>query len=126
MLGALRGFNQSIMTLRSGSWRGSPSPPLGHDPEGKTLGIIGCGGIGRNMAKKAAAFGMKVVYYNRTKSDDITEAAYVSLDDLLGSSDVVAVSLPLNVRLLNYMATFAHKNDRLQRGISYPTKTLTR
>ncbi|EEU45635.1 uncharacterized protein NECHADRAFT_41786 [Fusarium vanettenii 77-13-4] len=104
MLGALRGFNQSIMTLRSGSWRGNPSPPLGHDPEGKTLGIIGCGGIGRNMAKKAAAFGMKVIYYNRTKSDDITEAEYVSLDDLLGSSDVIAISLPLNAATRHFLS----------------------
>ncbi|RSL49782.1 hypothetical protein CEP53_009045 [Fusarium sp. AF-6] len=104
MLGALRGFNQSIMTLRSGSWRGSPSPPLGHDPEGKTLGIIGCGGIGRNMAKKAAAFGMKVVYHNRTKSDDITEAEYVGLDELLGSSDVIAISLPLNAGTRHFLS----------------------
>ncbi|RTE82212.1 hypothetical protein BHE90_003306 [Fusarium euwallaceae] len=104
MLGALRGFNQSIMTLRSGSWRGSPSPPLGHDPEGKTLGIIGCGGIGRNMAKKAAAFGMKVVYHNRTKSDDITEAEYVGLDELLQSSDVIAISLPLNAGTRHFLS----------------------
>ncbi|KAI8674164.1 hypothetical protein NCS55_00739300 [Fusarium keratoplasticum] len=115
MLGALRGFNQSIMTLRSGSWRGSPSPPLGHDPEGKTLGIIGCGGIGRNMAKKAAAFGMKVIYYNRTKSDDITEAEYASFDDLLGSSDVIAISLPLNAATRHFLS---YKDfDKMKKGV---------
>ncbi|UPL00518.1 hypothetical protein LCI18_011452 [Fusarium solani-melongenae] len=115
MLGALRGFNQSVMTLRSGSWRGSPSPPLGHDPEGKTLGIIGCGGIGRNMARKAAAFGMKVIYYNRTKSDDITEAAYASLDDLLGSSDVIAISLPLNAATRHFLS---YKDfDKMKKGV---------
>ncbi|KAI8725500.1 hypothetical protein NCS52_00121200 [Fusarium sp. LHS14.1] len=115
MLGALRGFNQSIMTLRSGSWRGKPSPPLGHDPEGKTLGIIGCGGIGRNMAKKAAAFGMKVIYYNRTKSDDITEAEYAGLDDLLGSSDVIAISLPLNAATRHFLS---HKDfDKMKQGV---------
>ncbi|RSM20724.1 hypothetical protein CDV31_000413 [Fusarium ambrosium] len=114
-LGALRGFNQSIMTLRSGSWRGSPSPPLGHDPEGKTLGIIGCGGIGRNMAKKAAAFGMKVVYHNRTKSDDITEAEYVSLDELLESSDVIAISLPLNAGTRHFLS---YKDfDKMKHGV---------
>ncbi|KAJ4157622.1 glyoxylate reductase [Fusarium falciforme] len=115
MLGALRGFNQSIMTLRSGSWRGNPSPPLGHDPEGKTLGIIGCGGIGRNMAKKAAAFGMKVVYYNRTKSDDITEAAYVNLDDLIESSDVIAISLPLNAATRHFLSF--KDFDKMKRGV---------
>ncbi|KAM6528840.1 glyoxylate reductase, variant 2 [Fusarium falciforme] len=115
MLGALRGFNQSIMTLHSGSWRGSPSPPLGHDPEGKTLGIIGCGGIGRNMAKKAAAFGMKVIYYNRTKSDDITEAAYVNLDDLIESSDVIAISLPLNAATRHFLS---YKDfDKMKQGV---------
>jgi glyoxylate reductase len=52
ILGALRGFNASMMNLRDGSWKGHPPPPLGHDPQGKVLGIVGMGGIGRNLKKK--------------------------------------------------------------------------
>ncbi|KAF4633805.1 hypothetical protein G7Y89_g4306 [Cudoniella acicularis] len=66
ILGALRGFNTSMMALRNGHWKGSPPPPLGHDPQGKVLGILGMGGIGRNLMKKAAAFGMTTQYYNRS------------------------------------------------------------
>jgi glyoxylate reductase len=103
ILGALRGFNTAMLALRDGKWRGSPSPPLGHDPEGKTLGILGMGGIGRNMKKKAEAFGMKTIYYNRNKlSDELAGGAeYVSFDELLARSDVLSLNLPLNVSFLS-------------------------
>lgn len=45
MLGALRKAMIPLNALRNGEWRGST--PIGHDPEGKTLGILGMGGIGR-------------------------------------------------------------------------------
>jgi glyoxylate reductase len=101
ILGALRGFNTSMVALREGKWRGHPPPPLGHDPEGKTLGILGMGGIGRNLKKKAEAFGMKTIYHNRNKlSDELAGGAeYVSFDDLLSRSDVLSLNLPLNVSL---------------------------
>ena len=100
MLGALRGFNTSLVALREGTWRGSPLPPLGHDPEGKTLGVLGMGGIGRNMMKKCQAFGMTTIYHNRKPLDNDTAggATYVSFDELLAHSDVLSLNLPLNVR----------------------------
>lgn len=99
IIGALRGFNTSMLALRRGDWRGTTAPPLGHDPEGKTLGILGMGGIGRNLKKKAEAFGMKVQYYNRNKlSDELSGGAdYVSFDELLATSDILSLNLPLNV-----------------------------
>lgn len=45
MLGALRQAHIPLTALREGKWRGST--PIGHDPKGKTLGILGMGGIGR-------------------------------------------------------------------------------
>ncbi|KAF2472027.1 glyoxylate reductase [Lindgomyces ingoldianus] len=98
MLGALRGFNTSMTALREGKWRGHPPPPLGHDPEGKTLGILGMGGIGRNLKKKAEAFSMRVVYHNRKKLPDELAggAEYVSFEELLRISDVISLNLPLN------------------------------
>jgi lactate dehydrogenase-like 2-hydroxyacid dehydrogenase len=99
ILGTLRGFNAGMQSLRAGGWRGHPLPPLGHDPQGKTLGILGMGGIGRNLKKKAAAFEMKIIYHNRKKlSDELAGGAeYVSFDELLARSDVLSLNLPLNV-----------------------------
>lgn len=99
IIGALRNFNTGMQALREGKWRGQPAMPLGHDPQGKVLGILGMGGIGRNLKKKAEAFGMKIIYHNRRKlSDELTAGAeYVSFDDLLSRSDVLSLNLPLNV-----------------------------
>ncbi|TVY38991.1 putative 2-hydroxyacid dehydrogenase [Lachnellula subtilissima] len=86
------------MALRNGHWKGSPPPPLGHDPQGKVLGILGMGGIGRNLMKKAAAFGMTTQYYNRSPlSEELSGGAkYVSFEELLKTSDVLSLNLPLN------------------------------
>jgi len=99
ILGALRGLNTTIFSLRAGNWRGACPPPLGRDPEGKVLGILGMGGIGRNLKKKAEAFSMKVIYHNRNKlSTELAGGAeYVGFEELLSKSDVISLNLPLNV-----------------------------
>jgi lactate dehydrogenase-like 2-hydroxyacid dehydrogenase len=105
ILGALRRLNVPMTTLRNGNWRGHRQPPLGHDPEGKTLGILGMGGIGRNLSKKAEAFGMRIIYHNRSRlgKDWAGTAEYVTFEDLLEQSDVVSVNLPLNVSHLFFL-----------------------
>jgi glyoxylate reductase len=99
MLGALRNFNPGIATLRDRRWRGQPPIGIGHDPQGKTLGILGMGGIGRNVMAKAEAFGMKVQYSNRNKLPDGLSggAKFVSFEELLATSDVISTNLPMNV-----------------------------
>jgi glyoxylate reductase len=98
MLGALRGFNPCMTSLRAGRWRDTPAKPLGHDPQGKVLGILGMGGIGRNMARKAAAFGMSTIYHNRSPlPGDLADGAeYVGFEELLRRADVLSLNLPLN------------------------------
>jgi glyoxylate reductase len=100
MLGVLRNFNTSMAALRRGDWRGQPPPGLGHDPQGKTLGILGMGGIGRNMKRKADVFGMTTIYHNRRKLDpDMANGAeYVSFEKLLQTSDVLSLNLPQNAK----------------------------
>ncbi|KAI9683186.1 MAG: hypothetical protein M1829_005977 [Trizodia sp. TS-e1964] len=107
ILGAIRGFNTGMLALREGKWKGQPLPPLGHDPEGKTLGILGMGGIGRNLKKKAEVFGMRVQYFNRHQlgSELAAGAAYVSFDELLRTSDVLSLNLPLNNETRHIIST---------------------
>jgi glyoxylate reductase len=108
MLGALRRFNVPMTALRKGNWRGHPPPPLGQDPEGKTLGILGMGGIGRNMKKKAEAFGIRVIYYNRNRlSKELAAGAeYVSFRGLLAQSDIISINVPLNVSNADFCPVF--------------------
>ncbi|KAI0389079.1 putative NAD-dependent D-isomer specific 2-hydroxyacid dehydrogenase [Xylariaceae sp. FL0594] len=96
MLGALRMAHYSITALRAGRWLGET--PRGHDPKGKVLGILGMGGIGRATAKRARAFGMRIIYHNRSRLPPHLEgdAEYVSFDDLLARSDVFSLNLALN------------------------------
>ncbi|KAL6708455.1 glyoxylate reductase [Coniothyrium glycines] len=107
MLGALRRFSVPMTTLREGTWRGSALPALGHDPEGKTLGILGMGGIGRNLKRKAEAFGIRVIYHNRTKlSKPLAGGAdFVSFQDLLSVSDIISINLPLNTNTRHMIST---------------------
>lgn len=88
-----------MLALREGKWRGSPPPALGHDPQGKVLGILGMGGIGRNLKTKMEVFGMTTIYHNRKKlpEDQAGGAEYVSFEELLAQSDVLSLNLPLNV-----------------------------
>ncbi|RAK91531.1 glyoxylate reductase [Aspergillus costaricaensis CBS 115574] len=115
IIGALRNFNAGMHALREGKWRGQPAPRLGHDPQGKVLGILGMGGIGRNLKKKAEAFGMQVIYHNRRKlSEELADGArYVSFDELLAESDVVSLNLPLNKHTRHIISTaeFAKMKD---------------
>jgi lactate dehydrogenase-like 2-hydroxyacid dehydrogenase len=115
IVGALRNFNAGMQALREGKWRGQPLPALGHDPEGKVLGILGMGGIGRNLKKKAEAFGMRVIYHNRRQlSEELAAGAeYVTFDELLAKSDVISLNLPLNVSFLSCFWHFCgHPNSR--------------
>lgn len=65
---------------------------------GKTLGVLGTGDIGGDVAKVALAFGMKVIAFNRSKSEELEKLGveYVAMEDLFKTSDIVTVHLPLN------------------------------
>ena len=75
-----------------------PSILIGHEVTGSTLGIVGMGRIGKEVAKRARAFDMPLLYHNRRR-DEAAEAElgveYRSLDDLLRESDFVALNCPL-------------------------------
>jgi glyoxylate reductase len=72
---------------------------LGGDVYGKTLGVIGCGEIGKAVARRALGFNMHVLYHQRNRLPERLEkqlsAEFVSLDDLLTQSDFVTPHVPL-------------------------------
>lgn len=73
---------------------------LGTGLQGKTLGIVGLGQIGRAVARRAKAFGMEIVYTGRSRVDAATEseldANYLEMDELLSRADAVSLHCPLN------------------------------
>lgn len=98
LLGALRQLNPSFAKLRSGHFKKGVG--FGHDPQGKTLGILGMGRIGRAVKARADAFGLKTVYHNRNPlpQDLASGAPYVSFDRLLSESDIISVHVPLSAK----------------------------
>src|SRR5216684_7217347 len=77
--------------VRGGGWR----PMQGMELKGKTLGIIGLGGIGREMARLAKGVGLKPIAFNRSPIAD-PPVPMVTLDELLARSDIVSLHLGLN------------------------------
>ena len=68
-----------------------------YELNGKTIGIIGLGAIGKAVAKIAEAFGMKVIYYSTSGCNNSGEQyERVSLEELLKQSDVVSIHAPYN------------------------------
>ena len=73
--------------------------------DGKKVGIIGLGDIGRNFAKKASAFDCEVMYFSTSGKNYNSEYKQVSLDELLSTCDIIGIHCPLNENtkdLLNY------------------------
>lgn len=88
-------------TIAKGEWGFyEPTKNLGIQLTGKTLGILGLGRIGTELAKKcAAAYGMRIIYHNRNRNETAErelQARYVSFDELLSESDVLSVHTNLS------------------------------
>jgi len=100
MLAVSRKAFFSHKKIIQGEWKNyEPSPELGIEINGKTLGIFGLGKIGLEMAKKcAAAYQMEVIYHNRSRNEEAEkeiDAKYVSFETLLAQSDVISIHTAL-------------------------------
>lgn len=93
LLAAARGVGEGHHTMRQGQWL----PQWGEDVNGKTLGIIGYGRIGRAVAKRAAGFGMRILAYDLFPPKQPVQPAadFVSLDELLAQSDYICLHAAL-------------------------------
>ena len=95
ILAITRRLSEGERLLRRGDWRGwALDFMLGSELRGKQLGLVGLGRIGRAVAARAPAFGMRVAYTSRRPSD-IVGGEQMSLDRLLNTSDVVSLHVPL-------------------------------
>jgi glyoxylate reductase len=97
ILAITRRLSEGERLLRGGGWKGwALDFMLGTELRGKQLGLVGFGRIGRAVAARAPAFGMRVAYASRANAA-VPGAQPLSLDRLLVTSDVVSLHVPLDV-----------------------------
>ncbi|WP_426297976.1 2-hydroxyacid dehydrogenase [Arthrobacter sp. R-11] len=99
ILMATRRLGEGERLIRAGqAWKWGMFFLLGSSLQGKTLGVVGMGGIGQATARRAKAFGMDIVYQSRSEIDPAVAAELgarrVELDELLAVSDVVSLHCP--------------------------------
>jgi D-3-phosphoglycerate dehydrogenase / 2-oxoglutarate reductase len=90
MFACARGLARMDRAMRTGTW----GPIEGVQLAGKTLGVIGLGGIGSEIARIARGIGMDVIAWNRTRWPD-APVPLVELDELLARADVISLNLAL-------------------------------
>jgi D-3-phosphoglycerate dehydrogenase len=109
MVAAGRDVARMDREIRAGTW----TPHEGMQLRGKTLGVIGLGGIGREVARIGAGMGMEVIGWNRTRRHDVT-VAMVELDELLAHADVVSMNLTLGDETRGFLN--AERIARMKKG----------
>ncbi|MGN1062973.1 MAG: NAD(P)-dependent oxidoreductase, partial [Alphaproteobacteria bacterium] len=88
---------------------------MGFDLQGKTIGIIGTGSIGRHMIRLAQGFGMKVIAYDPYHNPEIEDLYVSSLEEIFKNSDIISLhvpSTPQNYHMLNHDAF-----DMMKKGV---------
>jgi D-3-phosphoglycerate dehydrogenase / 2-oxoglutarate reductase len=103
-----RGLARMDRAVRGGVWDPLESMQL----NGKTLGLIGLGGIGREVARIARGVGMEVIGWNRSPR---SEVRLVELDELLARADIISLHLALNDETRGFID--AERLARTKRGV---------
>ena len=112
MFAAARGVARMDRGVRKNHWE----PLEGMQLLGKTIGIVGLGGIGLEAARIAKGMGMKVLAYNRTKKPD-SGFEQVDIDTLLAQSDVVSMHLTLGDETRGFLS--AERIARMKKGVLF-------
>jgi phosphoglycerate dehydrogenase-like enzyme len=99
MLAVSRQLIRLHSNVVAGRWRGNATPRI-HELRDRTLGIVGLGTIGKKTARLAAAFGMRVQYYDIARltedAEDTLGVRFRLLREMLRTSDIVSLHVPLN------------------------------
>jgi D-3-phosphoglycerate dehydrogenase / 2-oxoglutarate reductase len=112
MWAAARDIARMDREVRAGTW----TPHEGVQLLGKTLGVIGLGGIGREVARMGHGLGMRVIGWNRTKHADLA-VPLVDIDTLLKESDVISMNLTLGDETRGFLS--AERIARMKPGVIY-------
>lgn len=102
MISISRRLAENMAAVARGGWKRHQGPGL----EGGTLGIVGLGSIGKELARRARAFDMRVLAYDAFKDEAFAaahEVTYVSLEELLRQSDFVSLNLLLSAETRHLM-----------------------
>lgn len=97
ILASMRGIDREAASLRAGGWQTG----LGSNLRGKSLGIVGLGNIGKEVARIGLAFGMKVIAWSQNLTEEKASAAgatFVDKQTLFRAADIVTVHLVLSGR----------------------------
>tara|TARA_Y100000588_G_scaffold115234_1_gene126344 strand:- start:6302 stop:7273 length:972 start_codon:yes stop_codon:yes gene_type:complete len=122
LLGLCRRLVYGHALIRDGRWEGLSidDPNAGSRVWGKTLGIIGLGGIGAAVARRATAFRMPVIYHGRSRKPEAEKDCHArycaTLDELLEMADIVSLHCPLTEQtrnLIDEQALFKMKTSAI-------------
>jgi D-3-phosphoglycerate dehydrogenase len=116
MLGMSRNIAQANISLRQGKW--DRKSFKGSELNNKTLGIIGLGKIGKEVALRAKAFGMKVIGFDPLLSEEVSLKAGikpVALNELFETSDIITLHVPFNEQTKNIISE--HSLAKCKKGV---------
>lgn len=109
MLGAVRHHGPANLTMKQHKWEKKAF--TGTELYGKTLGIIGFGRIGKEVARRALAFGMNVLAYDVIQITTDLPVKQVSLEELIRQSDIITLHVPKTPKPILGEAEFAMMKD---------------
>ncbi|WIG60267.1 MAG: D-3-phosphoglycerate dehydrogenase [Ktedonobacterales bacterium] len=99
LMAAARRIPEGVAYVKAGKWQTwGPMLLMGPDVHHSTLGLVGLGRIGAEMAKRARGFDMRVLYYDVFRREDLEQSlglTYAPLDDVLAQADFISIHTPL-------------------------------
>ncbi|WP_245424177.1 2-hydroxyacid dehydrogenase [Methylovirgula sp. 4M-Z18] len=93
LLSTLRQLPQAERYLRAGKWQ-QANFPLSDSLQGRTMGILGLGRIGKAIARRAEAFGVKIAYHGRSRQPDVPYPYYATVLEMAAAVDILMVIAP--------------------------------
>lgn len=118
MITLLRKISQADKALRRGKWSLKYNKLVGEDLEGKTIGIIGLGRIGEEVARKLTRFNVEMIYYDINRKESIEnelDIKYSDLEKLIKESDVISIHVPLTKETYHLISEKEFKN--MKKGV---------
>ena len=108
MLSMTRRVVSADKAVRAGEWSRKYGDLRGVEVMGKTVGLIGLGKIGTATARRLKPFGVDLVYYSRTRKEDVEEELgmeWASLEELLRRSDIISLHVPHNAETYHMLSS---------------------